>query len=166
MSEWARENGFRSVRAGQPPPAPLDGLDVSPRLMVSSGLLTLLDYSLPIEGATRIHLLHRQLDWPLAPAGLRPMTDEISFLDRFNLHPYPMITSNERFLAIGVDSLAARQIADAMRTLLPADIGLLIHHRAMLIDFSSRHFDTIEFERMIALSDQLAKHLPTPRSVQ
>jgi len=86
----------------------------------------------------------------------------ISFLDRFKLHPFPLITSGERFLAIGVDSAAARKIADKMRTLFPADLGFLVYNRSMLIDFSSRHFDTIEFDRMIALSEQLLQHLPEP----
>jgi len=58
--------------------------------------------------------------------------------------------------------LAARKIADKMRTLFPADLGFLVYNRSMLIDFSSRHFDTIEFDRMIALSEQLLQHLPEP----
>jgi len=161
LQAWARDHGFRHERSDQTPPPPLDDLHLIPQLVVSSGPITLIDFSpLTSEDQLPIRVLHRQIDWPLAPAGLRPMAAQVSLLDRFSLHPYPLITSNERFLAIGVDSLAARRVADALRTLLPADLGLLIHHRSLIIDFSARHFDAIEFDRMIALSDQLVAHLP------
>lgn len=164
LQAWARDHGFRHERNDRPAPPPLDDLHLIPQLIVSSGPITLIDFSaLSSEDQTPIRVLHRQLEWPLAPGGLRPMSANVSLIDRFdNLQPFPLITSNERFLAFGIDSLAARRVADAMRTLLPADLGLLIHHRSMIIEFSARHFDATEFDRMIALSDQLIAHLPPP----
>ncbi len=89
------------------------------------------------------------------------MSASVSLIDRFDMlsrsRSSPAMSVS---LAFGVDSLAARRVADAMRTLLPADLGLLIYHRSMIIEFSARHFDAIEFDRMIALSDQLVRHLP------
>ncbi len=161
MSEWARERGFRYLRPSDGAPQPLDELDLLPHLVISSGAVTLLDLSPPMSEEP-IHVLHRQLDWPIAPGGLRPVSQSISLLDRFKLHAFPLITGGERFLAVGVDSIAARKIADALRALFPADLGVLVYNRSMLIDFSSRHFDTIEFDRMIALSEQLLQHLPPP----
>ncbi len=161
MSVWARERGYRYLRPSNPLPQPLDETDLLPQLVISSGTVTLLDMSPPMS-AEPIHVLHRKLDWPIAPGGLRPVARTLSLLDRFKLQSFPLITGGERFLAIGVDSAAARRIADALRTLFPADLGVLVYNRSMLIDFSSRQFDTIEFDRVIALSEQLLKHLPPP----
>ena len=51
-----------------------------------------------------------------------------------------------------------------LRSLLPADVGLLLIGRQLLLDFSDRPFDSIEFGRMMSLTDQLVKHLPAPRT--
>lgn len=160
MSEWARERRFKHLPINTPLPPPLDELDLIPQLLVSSGPTTFFDFSPTMSEDQRpIHIMHRRIDIAFAPAGLRPIHSVFSFLDRFKLSAFPLITGNERFLAVGIDSAAARQIADSARTLLPSDLGLLFHGPAMLIDFSSRQFDTIEFDRMIALSDQLLTHL-------
>jgi len=159
MSEWARDRRFKHLPTSQSPPVPLDELRLQPLLMVSSRGTTLLEIATG-QGEEPLHVLHRVLDIPFAAGGLRPMGELSSLLDRFPLHAFPMITSNERFLALGVDSAAARQIADSLRALLPPDLGLLVQGRALVIDFSARPFDTIEFDRMIALSDQLISHLP------
>ncbi len=164
MSEWARERGFRHLLDGRALPGPLEELELLPQLAVSSGQITIVDFS-PVmsEDQAAIHVLHRSLDWPLAAGGLRQLTP-LSLIDRFKLTPFPLITGNERFTAVGADSAAARQIADAMRAYLPADLGLLVIGRSMLIEFSSRRFDTIEFDRLIALSDQLMTKIPQPSS--
>jgi len=51
-----------------------------------------------------------------------------------------------------------------LRSLLPPDVGLLLHGRHLVLDFSDRPFDAIEFGRMLALADQLAARLPVPPS--
>ena len=67
----------------------------------------------------------------------------------------------EWFVAYGTDSAAARVVTKSMlRSLLPPDIGLLLHGRHMVVDFSARPFDAIELSRVAALADQLATHLP------
>ena len=45
------------------------------------------------------------------------------------------------------------------RALLPHDVGLLLHGRFLVLDFSDRPFDTIEFNRMLALADQVAGYV-------
>ena len=63
----------------------------------------------------------------------------------------------------GTDSAAARVVSKSMlRSLLPADLGLLLHGRRLVLDFSDRPFDAIEFGRMLALADQLVTRMPAP----
>jgi hypothetical protein len=72
-----------------------------------------------------------------------------------------VLGAGERYLVVGVDKSAARVLArSSIRGLLPADVGLLLHGRELLLDFSTRRFDEIEFGRMIALADQLVANLP------
>jgi hypothetical protein len=159
MSEWARLRRFRHQPTDEILPPPLPELDLRPQLVISSGSITIVNFIPPLsEDQHRIHVLHRRLETGLDAGGLRPIDAKLSFLDRFKLNPYPLIMENDRFLAVGVDSAAARRVANVARRLLPPDLGLLVHGTALIIDFSSRPFDTIEFDRMIALSDQLASH--------
>lgn len=156
MSEWARERRFRQRPTDEILPPPLDQVGLQPQLLISSGTITIVDFTPPLdEDQRRIHVLHRRSELPFELGGLRPIHAKVSFLDRFKLPAFPMITENERFTAIGVDSAAARRVANVARRLLPPDLGLLVQNDALIVDFSSRPFDTIEFDRMIALSDQL-----------
>ena len=107
------------------------------------------------------HVLVRDIagDWP--PTGLRPAGAAASVLDLFSLSSFPTLGATERFIAYGTDSAAARVVSKSMlRSLLPPDVGLLLHGRRLVLDFSDRPFDTIEFGRMLALADQIAKHVP------
>jgi hypothetical protein len=91
---------------------------------------------------------------------LRPSGAASSALDLFSLGSFPTM-GTERFTAFGTDSAAARAVTKSMlRSLLPPDIGLLLHGRHLVLDFSARPFDAIELSRVAALSDQLASHLP------
>src|SRR5256885_1785346 len=47
-----------------------------------------------------------------------------------------------------------------VRGLLPPDVGMLVHGPYVTLDFSRRPFDTIEFERMLVVMEQLVTHLP------
>ena len=59
---------------------------------------------------------------------------------------------------MGTEPTAARDLArSTLMALLPPDLGLLLVGRHLLLDFSARPFDPIEFGRMIALADQLGR---------
>ena len=74
---------------------------------------------------------------------------------------YPRMGDVARFIVFGTDSQAARMLSKSeTRALLPPDIGLLLHGRHLVLDFSARPFDGIELGRMVALADQLVQHLP------
>jgi hypothetical protein len=67
----------------------------------------------------------------------------------------------DRFIVFGTDSAAARALSKShARALLPPDVGLLLHGRHVVLDFSTRPFDGIELGRMVALAEQLVQHLP------
>lgn len=178
LSDWARERRFRFDRIGSAPAPPpfnkLPNTTASVRLSLSKKSTTLVQLESASATATssrapesghRIlwNLLVREiaLDWP--PTGLRPAHATASVLDLFSLSSFPTLGGTERFIAYGTDSGAARVMSKSMlRSLLPADVGLLLHGNRLVLDFSDRPFDPIEFGRMIALADQLATHLPAP----
>ena len=180
FSEWARESGFRfSRKAPTEVPRPFDALRASVpvvRLNLVRGPTSLVQLEIPAP-ATGSHPVHaapgkdrvvwnvliRQIEplWP--PTGLRPANATASVLDLFSLSSFPTLGSTERFMAYGTDSAAARALSkSSLRSLLPANVGLLLHGHTVLLDFSDRPFDSIEFGRMLALSDQLASRLPAP----
>ena len=177
LSEWARDHRFRFSRAGPGAvPAPLTApKNTTPvvRLSLAKGPTTLTQIeAAPSEGAappTRMNqpprilwnLLIRELpaEWP--PTALRPANATASVIDLFSLSSFPTLGSTDRFVAYGTDSSAARALSRSMlRSLLPADVGLLLHGRQLVLDFSDRPFDVIEFGRMLALADQLVTRLP------
>jgi hypothetical protein len=95
-------------------------------------------------------------DWP--STGLRPAAQKRSLLDLFSLGSFPLVAANDRFTIFGNDPAAARRIGESHAiALLPPDIGLLRHGEYLLLDFSTRPFDPIEFGRMLSLVDQLEK---------
>jgi hypothetical protein len=107
------------------------------------------------------HVLVRRIesDWPTT--ALRPTGAQASLVDLYSLSSFPLMGQTQRFVVFGTDSAPARRVSkSSLRTLLPPDIPLLLHGRYLLLDFSSRPFDPIEFDRMTALADQLAQHLP------
>jgi hypothetical protein len=178
LGDWARDKRFRFRRAGPDAvPAPLDALRPPPtvRLSLARGPTSLLQFEAtgPAPAATpgtlnaprRIlwNVLTRELpsDWPAT--GLRPANATASLLDLFSLSSFPTLGATERFVAYGTDSAAARVVSKSMlRSLLPPDVGLLLHGRRLVLDFSDRPFDALEFGRMLALADQLAARLPAP----
>ena len=183
FADWARERRFRLGRPGADAvPAPLNALrNTTPlvRLILSRGPTTLAQVeaapppgaaapATPAVGSMRPpralwNVLIRELaaEWP--PTALRPANATASVLDLFSLSSFPTLGSTERFIAYGTDSAAARVVSGSMlRSLLPADVGLLLHGRRLVLDFSDRPFDAIEFGRMLALADQLSTRLPAP----
>jgi hypothetical protein len=180
LDEWGRQHGFRFSKCdprGLPPP--IDALpEPRPRIRIcladrqttfvqadwtSSGPTGLPDVNPP---SVR-NLLVRRLPTTWPPTGLRPVSaaSQQSILDAFSLSSFPLMGATERFVVFGTDSAAARLLSQSMmRSLLPPDIGLLLHGQELVLDFSPRPFDAIEFDRMLALADQLAQHLPAPNS--
>ena len=174
LAEWARETGF-TLRACDPDrlPPPLDALAAQqPRIVVCATNKTsmiiqmqtvLSSRQLPLSGSTTVawNLLVRHIESTWPPTGLRPSHDRRSALDLFSLSSFPQLGTTERFVVFGSDSTAARVLSQSMaRSLLPPDIGLLLHGHELVLDFADRPFDTIEFNRMIALANQLAEKLP------
>lgn len=184
LSEWTRETGFKFVRQPEgEPPAPFSALpNVRPvvRMHLARAPTTFVQLeaegvvpspvvdasaagpaAAPVLRTHRWNLLVRKIESNWRPTGLRPTHATASVLDLFSLSSYPLMGSTERFVAYGSDSASARALSKSMmRSLLPADIGLLLHGPHLVLDFSGRPFDTIELSRMRALADQLAAHLP------
>jgi hypothetical protein len=109
------------------------------------------------------NILIRRIGSSWTATGLRPTTARRSLLDLFSLSSFPTMGANDRFTIFSADSAAARALAGSMsRSLLPPDIGLLLSGNHLVLDFSQRPFDEIEFNRMMALAEQLAEKLPVP----
>ena len=104
-------------------------------------------------------LIRRSKCWPAT--ALRPVNASAGVIDLFSLGSYPTMIPPERFMIFGVDSTAARAVAkSALTSLLPPDIGLLLHGPYLVLDFTGRPFDDIELDRMLVLADQLTTFLP------
>jgi len=172
LSDWARDQGFRFARAApdQPPP-PFNLLQntlLRVRLSLVKGPTKLVQLETtapgPQEGKPVLwNLLIRDISAAWPPTGLRPANATASALDLFSLSSFPTLGGTERFVAFGTDSAASRVVAKSMlRSLLPPDVGLLLVAGHLVLDFSTRPFDSIELGRMRSLADQIAAHLPAP----
>jgi hypothetical protein len=170
LQDWARNNGFalaRRERARLPPPlASLTKLHPVPRWMLTGKKDTLVALASAVDstspGSTSEpvlwHVLLRKRESSCPVTGLRPATQKQSVLDLFSLSSFPNLSTGERFVVYGTDSAAARAIGNSGAiTLLPPDIGLLLVGEYLLLDFSTRPFDPVEFGRMIALADQVGR---------
>jgi len=113
-------------------------------------------------GQVTWRLLLRRIEPTLRTAGLRPTHDRHSFLDLFSLSSFTA-GGSDRFVLFASDSEAAREFpTHVLASLTPADVGVLVQDGALVLDFSSRPFDDLEFNRMNALADQLAQKLTKP----
>lgn len=170
LIEWGKQAGLKLV---SPDPSHLIG---SLRLLRENGAAVeiclenprtrLLKLHMDEAPAGRSHLpanwniLLRGLEQDWKPAGLRPSSAVASVLDFFSLSSFPTAGGTERFLLFAIDSDAAAAFpVSAAQALLPQDVGLLMHGREMILDFSQRPFDDLEFDRLIALAEQLAAKL-------
>jgi hypothetical protein len=173
ISDWARSRGFRASVQDCPAPPPLDALrntTVISQVCVTDGKSSLMRLQLRGEvppttsaaDATRTwHVLVREIESAWQPSALRPASASSSLLDLFSLTSFPLMGETQRFVVYGTDSSPARRLSKSRaRALLPPDVGLLLHGRNMILDFSDRPFDEIEFDRMIALAEQLVANLP------
>jgi len=171
ISDWARARGFRASVQDCPAPPPLDalkGTQLLSQVCVSDGKSSLMRLEVlgetSKEGSpTKWHVLVREIEPSWQPTALRPATAPSSLLDLFSLTSFPLMGETQRFVVFGTDSAPARRLSKSRaRALLPPDVGLLLHGQRMILDFSQRPFDEIEFDRMIALSEQLVGNLPAP----
>jgi hypothetical protein len=188
LSDWARARGFRyrPIGDGEPPEpfSVMPGARPRVRLWLASEGVELLQLEPPDAGSPASagagtapakaggpddglaprpswHVLIRRIEsnWP--PTALRPTAQDKSPLDLFSLASFPSMIASERFVIFGADSAAARTLSkSSLPALLPPDVGLLLHARRVVLDFSARPFDTIEFDRMLALANSLTSHLP------
>jgi hypothetical protein len=162
LSDWARGNGFRLARASDAPDLPrVSDTPLIARRAIRNQNTWLLELS-PIEPAVeRWHVLLRQIESRRKATGLRPTRAQRSVLDLFSLSSYPALGNTDRFVVYGTDARAAGSLSSGpARALLPPDVGLLLDDGWMMLDFSERRFDPIEFDRMTALAEQLVAHLP------
>jgi hypothetical protein len=113
------------------------------------------------------NILIREIETPWPPTGLRPTSADSSALDLFSLTSFPLLGASERFVIYGTASKAAASLTrSSARGLLPPDVGMLLHGRRLMLDFSDRPFDTVEFDRMIAVAEQIVGHMPSPEAAE
>jgi hypothetical protein len=115
------------------------------------------------EHLVRWHAAVRNItgNWPTA--SLQPAKQVSGMFYLFALKRFASMLPPDRFVASGTDSAAARRLAmSKIPALLPPDLAALLHGSFLIVDFSTRPFDTIELTRMAALLEQLAAKLPAP----
>jgi len=181
LSDWCKGKGFK-VGNPETPPALLGELKAPARVREWVGnedtVLMVVEVEkiasatqasqLQREPGKRFHVLVRvmEIEGEWKATGLRPahVRQGESLLDLYSLSSYPALGNVERFVVYGTDTLSARVLSQSHgRGLLPADVGLLLVGKKLMLDFSARHFDPIEFDRMVALAEQLVGQLPSPR---
>ena len=167
MSDWAEANDFRICREhGTDDLVALlgrSGVQVQrvPLALTLSGSSDVAIVQAETEGkdgaVLRWNLLVRKIGRAWPPTALRPSGAATSIVDTLPLTAYPSLISADRFVIYGSDTAAARMLAETRALgLLPPDTGLLLAGDQLLLDFSNRPFDGIEFGRMRALAKQLA----------
>jgi hypothetical protein len=113
--------------------------------------------------ARRWNLAFRKLAAAWRTTALRPTEHSISLADLFSLSSYPSLMPSNRFMIFGAESRAAQTLAaSSVAALLPADLGLVLYGNQLIVDFSGRVFDEIEFDRLIDLIEQLVPLLTPP----
>jgi hypothetical protein len=176
LSEWARTRDLRLADPARTPAAgvfmtPLAGLNPRIDFLIHGPQTAIVQVRTDIAGPAAAtaapplwNLLLRRLDqdWPMT--ALRPTSHTSSIIDLFSMSSFPSLGATQRFVIFGADAAAARSLSDSTAAaLLPPDIGLVLHGMFLILDFTARPFDQIEFGRMIDLADQLAPRLIPPR---
>jgi hypothetical protein len=172
LSDWAAENGFklhgeRNAVAPDvlctlttPPPRVLISLHDPDTAAVQVETLTSPNPEKRNESA-RWNLLVRKLQTPWPTTCLRPPNLPSSICDFYPSHTFAVMTQNERFTLYSVSSAAAKALnRSSARALLPSNVSVVLTAENLVIDFSTRPFDSLEIQRMDALAEQLVAHLP------
>jgi hypothetical protein len=163
--EWSVNRGFRKGRLGSILIAGLDEVqDQSLRAIEHyrsrDGLVRIVRLqSISRNDTVRIwHILVQTLDKYSTPIALRPVNAEASLIDLMKLQLFPKLSSSVRFAVFGLRAIETRELANGpARALIPPDIGLIRNADQLILDFTARPFDTVEFSRMLAVADQLKK---------
>jgi hypothetical protein len=168
LAQWARS---RNLRAGGdinlPDLALLKQFKPKIRSIFRGGNLTLVQLETAetaldaaVVAARQWNLILHNLNATWPTTALRPTAHAVSAVDMFSLSSYPSLMPTQRFMIFGTESQAARALAESSApALLPADVGLILYANHLILDFSERPFDEIEFDRLIDLSEQLAPKL-------
>jgi hypothetical protein len=166
LSLWARSHDMRLQPDGGEIPSLLKQFNPKVRQTLTGRGMTLVQIETHDVAATvpnskrQWNIILRDLTGPWPATALRPTAHTISLVDLFSLSSYPSLMPSERFMVFGQESRAARALAESTApALLPPDVALLLSGNCLLLDFSTRHFDEIEFQRLIDLAEQLAPRL-------
>jgi hypothetical protein len=180
LSEWARSRDLRLGDPANTPDAsafmtPLAALNPRIDFVIHGHHIAIVQVRTDNSSAAsptapampRWDLLLRRLDqdWPIT--ALRPTAHTSSIIDLFSLSSFPSLGATQRFVVFGANAAAARALSESSApALLPPDIGLALHGHFLILDFTPRHFDQIEFGRMIDLAEQLAPRLIPPEGLK
>ena len=169
LAQWARSRNLRPAPpdADLPALAPLKPFNPKILSIFHGENLTLVQFesaetslNAAVISARKWNLIFRNLTATWPTTALRPTAHTHSAVDMFSLSSYPSLMPTQRFVIFGAESRAARALAESTApALLPADIGLILCANHLILDFSGRPFDEIEFDRMIDLTEQLAPRL-------
>lgn len=161
LSDWAKGKGFRVISPANAPALPQNPKTALTCTRAIRGDKTwLLELRAEDPSLPRWHALLRELPINWEPTGLRPTHARRSLVDLFSLSSYPTLGNIERFVVYSTHARTATRLSkSAARGLLPPDVGLLLHGPWLILDFSNRPFDPIEFDRLIAVAEQLQAHV-------
>lgn len=173
LALWARSRNLR-VEGGAtrlPELALLDQFKPKVKGVIRGQSLTLAKIETADVGVTagvlpprEWNLIFRKLSGAWPATALRPTSHTVSAVDLFSLSSYPSLMPTERFMVFGVESRAAQALAESpAAALLPGDVGLIVYADYLILDFSGRPFDEIEFDRVIELAEELAPRLIPPK---
>jgi hypothetical protein len=167
LAQWARESGFRARPLRRADlPRPLQEVvrdDAQVRFHLCDPRTTLVQFETDplkpgVTAAPKWNVLVRHRPAAGPAAGLRPAAQVLNLIDLLPLSKFPSMSLGDRFVVYATDPAAARTLAQSQAVaLLPPDIGFMLLENHVVLDFSNRPFDPIEFGRVIALADQLAR---------
>lgn len=171
LNQWARAHDLRLGSAEDPNASaalgPLAALNPTILKLIKGGRTAIAQIEIAGGGigasaaAPRVwNVLLRewQSSWPAT--ALRPTAHAMSVVDLFSLSSFPSLMPTQRFVVFGTEARAARAMANSHApALLPADVGVLAKDRFLILDFSNRPFDEIEFDRLLDLAGQLEVRL-------
>ena len=164
MEQWAGQHRFEIVEnpSADSLPPPLNGPEgngLSARWIFTSEDRTIAQLVLaPSATDVRVYNVCIAAIAVNTPAvALKPAVVPETILSRFRLSPAAS-TSSERFQILGNDLSANLRLSESVIAgIAPPDVAFLFTGGLMLIDFSSRPFDPIEFDRMLVLANQIGK---------
>ena len=169
LSQWARSRDLHVAGSDIEVPelASLSQFKPKVQAAIRGGNITLVQIETPeitlaagAVSAKSWNLIFRKLEATWRTTALRPAEHSVSVVDLFSLSSYPSLMQSTRFMIFGAESRAAQLLAESSApALLPADIGLILYGAHLILDFSGRPFDEIEFDRLIDLTTQLAPRL-------